>query len=180
MNHSQIKLPPRFPYLKRLWLLHSSREIFTFKSIIQIAPNLSELFISVDNLLPMFDDAELCQLLGQRIMHLLILRSTPSCPKIFSEEILPNLVHVFTRLRHLQIDVTHGPSVDSIVLAILRAFAANRLSLISLVVEGACLDEQIKVDARQWLMDRACFSLNERFDARYKEETKRFLLWKSD
>ena len=159
--------------------MHSSREYQALKALLRQAANLSELFISFDNLLATFDDAETCELLSQRIRHLLILRSAPAAPTQCEEKSLVDLLRVFRRLRHFQIDVTHGPSLDSIVLVVLRALQ-NRSPLISLVVEGECLDDALKVDARRWLIDRGHFRADDSFDAQFKEQTKRFLLWTSN
>ena len=174
----QTPLPalPHFPCLKRVWLLHSSREYQSLKSLLRVAPNLSELFISFDNLLPIFDDHETCQLLGQRIVHLLLLRYAPAAPTQLSEEYIPALVRVFTRLRHLQVDVTGGPSVDSIVRGTLSLFQGQS-RLISLVVEGKSVCDELKSNARQWLIDQTCLRADDSFDAEFKEQTNRFLLW---
>jgi hypothetical protein len=146
------------------------------KMLLQLAPNLSELFIGFDNLLAMFDDDEICRLLGHRIVHLLLLRSVPTAPTHINDAYLPVLVRTFTRLRHLQIDVTHGPTIDSVIVAILNA-SQLRSQLISLVIEGQCSCETLKCNARQWLIDRAYFQVNDRFDAEFKQQTNRFLLW---
>lgn len=175
MNNSFPPLPV-FHSLKRIWLLHSSREYQSLKLIVEHSPNLSELFISFDNLRPMFDDVEMCEILSKKIVHLLILRPSPAAPTHLEEKSIVDLLRIFPRLRHLQIDVTNGPSFESIILAILRALE-NRRSLISLVVEGATLDEQLETNARQWLIDQGHFQVNDQFDSQYKQQTKRFLLW---
>ncbi|CAF3627137.1 unnamed protein product [Adineta steineri] len=170
-----LTLPHLF-YLKRIWLLHPSREYQSFKSILQIAPNLSELFIAFDNLLPMFSDNELCQLLGKHIIHLLILRTTAATPTIITEQYIPNLFNIFQRLRHLQIDVTNGPLIESIVLSVVN-IVKQYSQLISLVVEGQSSCDELKLNARQWLVANTHLTINENFDAEYKEQTNRFLLW---
>ena len=162
--------------LKRIWLLHSSREYNSLKSILQIAPNLSELFIAFDNLLPIFDDKETCELLGNRIIHLLILRSAPAAPGRLTEQYIPNLINIFTRLRHLQIDVTDGSSLDAIILSIINVFK-EQSQLISLVVEGQSSCIELKSNARQWLIDNTHLTIDGNFDAEFKEQTNRFLLW---
>ena len=168
---------PILSHLKRIWYLHSSRESQALKSLLQIAPNLSELFIAFDNLLPMFDDSDTCQLLQNRIIHLLILRSTPTAPTQLTEQSLPHFVRIFRRIRHLQIDVTNGPLIESIILAVLNAFQ-HQVQLISLVVEGQSSSDQLKLNARQWLIDNTdCFCLDGKFDAEFKIQTNRFLLW---
>ncbi len=120
--------------MKRVWLLHSSRDVNSLKSLLQVAPNLSELFIAFDNLLPIFDDNDTCQLLQNRIVHLLILRSAPTAPNQLTEPYIPHLVRIFTRLRHLQIDVTNGPLIELIILSIINAFK-EQSHLISLVMD---------------------------------------------
>ncbi|CAF4430678.1 unnamed protein product, partial [Rotaria magnacalcarata] len=80
--------------------LHSSREYNALKAILQIAPNLSELFIAFDNLFPILDDKDTCQILENRIFHLLILRSAPAAPTQLTEQFVPHLRTIFTRLRH--------------------------------------------------------------------------------
>lgn len=162
--------------LKRIWYLHSSREYQALKSLLQIAPNLSELFIAFDNLLPIFDDNDTCQLLQNRIIHLLILRSTPTAPTQLTEQSIPHIVRIFRRIRHLQIDVTNGPLIESIILAVLNAFR-HQIQLISLVVEGQSSSDQLKSNARQWLIDNIDFPIDEKFDAEFKKQTNRFLLW---
>lgn len=172
----QPTLLPNLFCLKRIWYLHSSREYNSLKLILQNAPNLSELFISFDNLLPIFDDHETCQLLGHRIIHLLILRTASTAPNQLKEEYVPNLVTVFTRVRHLQIDVTHGPSIESIVLSVVNAYK-NRSQLISLVIEGQSSSDELKSDARQWLINNSYLTIDGKFDALFKQQTNRFLLW---
>ncbi len=162
--------------MKCIWLSHSSREYQSLKSLLQIAPNLSELFIAFDNLLPIFDDQDTCQLLQNRITHLLILRPTHTAPNHITEEYIPHLVRIFTRLRHLQIDVTNGPLIESIILSVMNVFK-NQLQLISLVVEGKSLSTELKSNARQWLIDNTHLTIDEKFDAEFKIETNRFLLW---
>jgi len=162
--------------LKRVWLLHSSREYNSLKSLLQIAPNLSELFIAFDNLLPIFDDKDTCQLLGNRIIHLLILRSAPTAPNQLTEQYVSHLVTIFTHLRHLQIDVTKGPLIESIILSIINAFK-QQSQLISLVVEGQSSCNELKSNARQWLIDHSHLTIDGKFDAEFKEQTNRFLLW---
>ncbi|CAF2576793.1 unnamed protein product [Rotaria sp. Silwood2] len=170
-----ISLPYLY-YLKRIWLLHPSREYNSLKSLLQIAPNLSELFIAFDNVLPIFDDKDTCQLLGNRIIHLLILRSAPTAPTQLTEEYIPYLVRIFTRLRHLQIDVTNGTSIESITLSIINAFK-EQSQLISLVVEGQSSCDELKLNARKWVIDNTYLANDEKFDAEFKEQTNRFLLW---
>ncbi len=162
--------------MKRVWLLHSSREYNSLKSLLQIAPNLSELFIAFDNLLPIFDDKDTCQLLGNRIIHLLILRSAPTAPNQLTEQYVSHLVTTFTHLRHLQIDVTNGPLIESIILSIINAFK-QQSQLISLVVEGQSSCNELKSNARQWLIDHSYLTIDGKFDAEFKEQTNRFLLW---
>ncbi len=172
----QLPVLPTLFYLKRVWLLHPSREYHSLKSLLQVAPNLSELFIAFDNLLPMFDDKDTCQLLGNRIIYLLILRSAPSAPTQLTEEHIPSLVTIFTHLRHLQIDVTDGPLIESIILSIMNFFK-EQSQLISLVVEGKSSCNELKSNARQWLIDNTQLTNDGKFDAEFKEQTNRFLLW---
>jgi hypothetical protein len=168
---------PNFFLLKRVWLLHQSKEYNSLKSLLQVAPNLSELFIAFDNLLPVFDDNDTCQLLRTRIIHLLILRSSASTsPGHLTEQYVPHLVTTFTRLRHLQIDVTDGPSIESITPSIINAFKQHP-QLISLVVEGQSSCDELKTNTRQWLIDNTHLTIDGKFDAEFKEQTKRFLLW---
>ena len=176
--YSVQQLPPlpKLIHLKRVWLLHSSREFNSLRSILQVAPNLSELFIAFDNLLPIFDDDATCQLLQTRIVHLLILRSVSTAPTHLSEQYIPSLVRTFTRLRHLQIDITDGPSIESIAIATLNAFRPSA-QLISLVIEGQLSSDELKSNARQWLVDHTYLNADDQFDAEFKEQTKRFLLW---
>jgi hypothetical protein len=162
--------------LKRVWLLHSSRDVNSLKSLLQVAPNLSELFIAFDNLLPIFDDNDTCQLLQNRIIHLLIIRSAPTAPNQLTEPYIPQLVRIFTRLRHLQIDVTNGPLIELIILSIINAFK-EQSHLISLVVEGQSSCNELKSNARQWLIANTHLTIDGKFDAEFKEETNRFLLW---
>jgi hypothetical protein len=162
--------------LKRVWLLHSSRDVNSLKSLLQVAPNLSELFIAFDNLLPIFDDNDTCQLLQNRIIHLLIIRSAPTAPNQLTEPFIPQLVRIFTRLRHLQIDVTNGPLIELIILSIINAFK-EQSHLISLVVEGQSSCNELKSNARQWLIANTHLKIDGKFDAEFKEETNRFLLW---
>jgi hypothetical protein len=159
-----------------VWLSHLSREYQSLKALLQVARNLSELFIGFDNLLPIFDDHETCQVLGQRIIHLLLLRSDSATPTQLSEEYIPALVRVFPRLRHLQIDVTGGPTIESIVRSTLSLFQGQS-RLISLVVEGQSVCDELKSNARQWLIDQAYVRADDLFDAEFKEQTNRFLLW---
>ncbi|CAF1353808.1 unnamed protein product [Rotaria sp. Silwood1] len=170
-----ISLPYLY-YLKRIWLLHSSREYNSLKTLLQIAPNLSELFIAFDNLLPIFDDKDTCQLLGNHIIHLLILRSAPTAPTPITEQYVPYLVRIFTHLRHLQIDVTNGTAIELITLAIINAFK-EQTQLISLVVEGQSSCNELKSNARKWLIDNTYLTNDGNFDAEFKEQTNRFLLW---
>jgi hypothetical protein len=156
--------------------LHQSKEYNSLKSLLQIAPNLSELFIAFDNLLPIFDDKDTCQLLRNRIVHLLILRSAPTASGHLTEQYVPNLLTVFTRVRHLQIDVTDGPSIESITLSIINAFKQHS-QLVSLVVEGQSSCNELKSNARQWLVDNTHLTIDGKFDAEFKEQTNRFLLW---
>jgi hypothetical protein len=172
----QLSPLPNLFYLKRVWLLHLSREYNSLKLLLQMAPNLSELFIAFDNLLPIFDDKDTCQLLGNRITHLLILRSAPAAPNQLTEQYIPNLVTTFKRLRHLQIDVTKGPLIELIILSVINAFK-EQSQLISLVVEGKSSCDELKSNARQWLIDNTYLTMNGRFDAEFKKETNRFLLW---
>ncbi|CAF1543310.1 unnamed protein product [Adineta ricciae] len=167
---------PNLSRLRCIWLLHPCREYQSFKSILRAAPNLSELFIAFDNLLPAFDDQEICNLLSRRIIHLLILRPVASAPKAITEDDIPKLKAIFQQLRHLQIDVTNGPSIDSIVLAVVNAFK-ERYQLISLVVEGQSSCEELKSNARQWLIDHSHLSSDDEFDAEFRHQTNRFLLW---
>lgn len=162
--------------MKRIWYLHSSRESDALKSLLRISPNLSELFIAFDNLLPIFDDNEACQLLQNRIIHLLILRSTPTAPTQLTEQYIPHFVRIFQRLRHLQIDVTNGSLIESIILSVLNAFR-QQIPLISLVVEGQSSSDQLKSNARQWLIDHTYLTNDDQFDAEFKTQTNRFLLW---
>ncbi len=162
--------------MKRVWLLHSSRDVNSLKSLLQVAPNLSELFIAFDNLLPIFDDNDTCQLLQNRIIHLLIIRSAPTAPNQLTEPYIPQLVRIFTRLRHLQIDVTNGPLIELIILSIINAFK-EQSHLISLVVEGQSSCNELKSNARQWLIANTHLTIDGKFDAEFKEETNRFLLW---
>ncbi|CAF1274444.1 unnamed protein product [Rotaria sordida] len=170
-----ISLPYLY-YLKRIWLLHSSREYNSLKLLLQIAPNLSELFIAFDNLLPIFDDKDTCQLLGKHIIHLLILRSTVTAPTQLTEQYIPYLVKIFTRLRHLQVDVTNGISIETITLSIINAFK-EKSQLISLVVEGQSSCNELKLNARKWLIDNTHLTIDKIFDTEFKEQTNRFLLW---
>lgn len=156
--------------------MHSSREYDALKALLRIAPNLSELFISFDNLSPIFNDDDTCQLLANRITHLLILRSAPSAPNALTEEYVPHLTRIFTRLRHLQIDVTSGVPIETITLAILSAFK-EQSKLVSLVVEGKLSCDELKLNARQWLINNSHLTDEKIFDAEFKEQTNRFLLW---
>lgn len=176
MLQQQLTPLPNLFRLQRIWFLHSSREYNSLKSILQSAPNLSELFIAFDNLLPIFDDKETCQLLGHRVTHLLILRSAPTAPNQLTEQYVPNLVTIFTRLRHLQIDVTGGPLIESIIPPIINGFK-DQSKLISLVVEGESSCDELKSNARQWLINNNCLTIDGNFDAEFREQTKRFLLW---
>jgi len=172
----QIPPLPNLFCLKRIWLLHSSREYQSLKSLLQMAPNLSELFIAFDNLLPIFDDKDTCQLLQNRIIHLLILRSAPTAPNQLTEEYIPHLVRIFTRLRHLQIDVTNGPLIESIIISVINLFK-NQSQLISLVVEGQSSSNELKSNARQWLTNNTHLPIDGSFDAEFKNQTNRFLFW---
>lgn len=136
--------------------------------------NLNQLFIGFENLQPALNDAETCQLLGQRIIHLLILRSTPATPTVLTEDYIPQIHRTFIRLRHLQIDVTHGPLIESITLSILKTFE-KKMDFISLVVEGETQSDELKSNAREWLLKHT--HLNHKFDAEFVEKTNRFLLW---
>ncbi|CAF2265168.1 unnamed protein product [Rotaria magnacalcarata] len=177
LSVSQPLLPlPNLFYLKRIWLLHSSREYNALKAILQIAPNLSELFIAFDNLFPILDDKDTCQILENRIFHLLILRSAPAAPTQLTEQFVPHLRTIFTRLRHLQIDVTNGIPIESITISILNAFK-EQSQLISLVVEGQSSSHELKANARQWLINNTHLTNENIFDAEFKEQTNRFLLW---
>ncbi|CAF0737710.1 unnamed protein product [Adineta ricciae] len=167
---------PNLSRLRCIWLLHPCREHQSFKSILRAAPNLSELFIAFDNLLPAFDDQEICNLLSRRIIHLLILRPVASTPTAITEDHIPKLKAIFQQLRHLQIDVTNGPSIDSIVLAVVNVFK-EQCQLTSLVVEGQSSCEELKSNARQWLIDHSRLSSDSEFDAEFRHQTNRFLLW---
>ncbi|UJR14169.1 hypothetical protein I4U23_001164 [Adineta vaga] len=173
----QLSLLPNLYHLKRIWLLHPSREYQSFKLILSVAPKLSELFIAFDNLLPVFDDQDVCNLLGQRIVHLLILRPVESTPTSITEEYIPKLAIIFKHLRHLQIDVTNGPSIDSIVLAVMNVYK-DKSQLISLVVEGQSSCQELKSNTRQWLIDHSYLLFDDQFDAEFREQTNRFLFWK--
>jgi hypothetical protein len=124
----------------------------------------------------MFDDQDTCQLLQNRIIHLLILRSVPTAPNQITEEHIPRLVQIFTRVRHLQIDVTKGPLIESIILSVMNAFK-NESKLVSLVVEGESSSDELKSNARQWLIDHTHLTNDGKFDAEFKKQTNRFLLW---
>lgn len=172
----KIDVLRKFSHLKRIWLLHSSREYQSLKILLEIAPNLSELFIGFDNLLPMLNDPETCQLLSKRIVHLLLLRSAPTAPTTFSETSIPAIVETFRTLRHLQIDLTNGPSIESIILPFVHAME-HRFRIISLVVEGKPNDESLKINTKQWLIERTFLTVHHQFDAQFKQQTNRFLLW---
>jgi len=172
----QLSPLPNLFCLKRVWLVHSSREYNSLKSLLQIAPYLSDLFIAFDNLLPIFDDKDTCQLLENRIIYLYILRSVPTAPNQLTEQYIPYLVTIFTRLRHLQVDVTNGPLIELIILSIIKSFK-QQSQLISLVVEGQSSCTELKSNARKWLIDNSHLTIDGKFDAEFIEQTNRFLLW---
>ena len=141
-----------------------------------MAPNLSELFIAFDNLLPILYDEDTCHLLGNRIIHLFILRSVPTALNQLTEQYVPRLVRIFTSLRHLQVDFTQETSIESITLSIISAFKAQT-QLVSIVVEGQTSCNTLKSNARQWLIENTHLTTDRIFDAEFKEQTNRFLLW---
>ena len=163
-------------HLKRIWFSHSSREFQSLKSLLQSASNLSELFIAFDNLLLALDDEDLCQLFANRIIHLLILRPTPATPTHLTVEYIPRLFQIFRSVRHLQIDVTNGPLIETIVLSIIN-ISQRSTKLVSLVVEGESKSDELKTDTRQWIINNTYLIPDGKFDAEFRAETNRFLLW---
>jgi len=49
--------------------------------------------------------------------------------------------------------------------------------LISLVVEGQSSCTELKSNARKWLIDNSHLTIDGKFDAEFKDQTNRFLLW---
>lgn len=174
--------PSTFPHfgnlqkLKRIWLSHSALEYQSLKALLQIAPNLSELFIGYENLVPMFDDEETCHLLAVRVVHLLLLRCLPTSSTKLCEQSIPKILSIFRRVRHLQIDVTYSTAIEPIVLAVIQSIE-SRPNFISLVVEGKTLSDGVRSNAKQWLIERTFLKDPSKFDAQFKAETNRFLLW---
>jgi hypothetical protein len=165
--------------------------------ILNAAPNLFRLDLPFDYLLKLFEDQQICHLLGQRITSLSI-KKNDTKPSLITlkKGHIPIIASVFCGVRDLFVDLEHlsrdativskenivedpvvgvvAPfSSESVLLCLLEQFRKHKL--IGLSIDGQFFEE-IKTNTEQWLRDNTMLC-QQKFKAVFSSEWNRLLIW---